>query len=295
MPEAGTWVRLEVPAEVVNFPEGSVLTGISFIQLGGTVHWDKVGIVTRLPLNQKYFDGLGDWVKAQQRLNGANLPEPLQQILRRDPSQWQPGEQASIRAHFITHAFQQARADFAPLLKELTRAEAEMDAVYETIPRTLVFAERKAPRPTHVLQRGQYDRPGKQVEPGTPAFLPPFPADLPRNRLGLARWLTSDSHPLTARVAVNRFWQQIFGTGLVRTVDDFGTKGEAPSHPELLDWLAVDFQANGWDVKRLLKQYRPVAHLSSGVARRPGTRIGRSRQPLAFAGPALSTGRRGAA
>jgi hypothetical protein len=105
-----------------------------------------------------------------------------------------------------------------------------------------------------VLYRGEYDRRRDRVLAGTPEFLPPMAEEWPRNRLGLAKWLVSPQHPLTARVAVNRFWQEIFGTGLVRTTGDFGVSGELPSHPELLDWLAVDFMENGWDVKRFFKQ-----------------------------------------
>jgi len=104
------------------------------------------------------------------------------------------------------------------------------------------------------LQRGMYDAPTDPVDPGTPAVLNRFPTGEPRNRLGLARWLTDPKNPLTARVAVNQFWQLFFGTGLVRTTEDFGSQGELPSHPKLLDWLAKDFMDSGWDVKHLLKQ-----------------------------------------
>ncbi|HYR58090.1 MAG TPA: DUF1553 domain-containing protein, partial [Chthoniobacteraceae bacterium] len=121
------------------------------------------------------------------------------------------------------------------------------------LPKTLVMQERPQPRTAHVLKRGQYDQPGDEVRADVPASLPPLPADAPRNRLGLARWLVSPSHPLTARVEVNRLWQQCFGEGLVRTANDFGVQGEPPTHPELLDWLAVHFVESGWDVKAMLK------------------------------------------
>jgi hypothetical protein len=108
-------------------------------------------------------------------------------------------------------------------------------------------------RPTHLLRRGAYDMPGELVEPGVPQVLPAFDRGWENNRLGLARWLVDRANPLTARVAVNRFWQMLFGVGLVKTADDFGSQGERPSHPRLLDWLAVEFMESGWDVKHILK------------------------------------------
>jgi len=115
--------------------------------------------------------------------------------------------------------------------------------------------ERTDTKPTAwVLYRGAYDQRRQQVEAATPSVLPPMTSAMPRNRLGFAKWLFIDDQPLTARVAVNRMWQEIFGTGIVKTADDFGSQGEPPTHPELLDWLAVDFREHGWDMKRFYKQ-----------------------------------------
>ena len=111
--------------------------------------------------------------------------------------------------------------------------------------------EMPAPRPAHLLARGAYDAPGDIVARETPRSLPPFPKGQPRNRLGLARWLTDRQHPLTARVAVNRIWRMHFGRGIVATQEDFGSQGKLPTHPALLDWLAARFMDDGWDVKAL--------------------------------------------
>jgi hypothetical protein len=146
---------------------------------------------------------------------------------------------------------------------------------------TLVMEERSGTTPSaHVLYRGAYDQKREAVDAHTPSVLPPMTSDLPRNRLGLAKWLFREDHPLTARVTVNRMWQEIFGTGIVRTVDDFGSQGEPPSHPELLDWLAVDFRESGWDIKRFYKQvlmsatYRQSAQATpEKIAKDPENRL----------------------
>jgi hypothetical protein len=116
-----------------------------------------------------------------------------------------------------------------------------------------VMQERPTPAMAYTLFRGEYDKRRDPVTPNTPASLPPFSADYPKNRLGFARWLLEPDHPLTARVTVNRFWQELFGTALVRTSGDFGVAGELPSHPDLLDWMAVEFRESGWDVKKFFK------------------------------------------
>lgn len=128
-------------------------------------------------------------------------------------------------------------------------------ALRRSLPTAMVMEELPTPRPAHVLTRGNYDAPGERVESGVPeALLAPWPAGAPRNRLGLAQWLTQRDHPLVARVVVNRFWAQLFGTGIVKSLEDFGSQSEWPSHPELLDWLARDFVDGGWDVKAFFKR-----------------------------------------
>ncbi|MBP3955704.1 DUF1553 domain-containing protein [Gemmata sp. G18] len=137
--------------------------------------------------------------------------------------------------------------------EDLRAARKAYTGLVNPIAEIMVMDEMPVPKPAHVLKRGVYDSLGEKVAAGTPKALPPFPKGAPRNRLGLAQWLTDPENPLMARVTVNRAWQQMFGRGLVETADNFGTQGARPTHPELLDWLAREFVRTGWDQKRLLK------------------------------------------
>jgi hypothetical protein len=145
-------------------------------------------------------------------------------------------------------------ADAARVRREkerLAKLRRQLAALDKQLPTAMVMQEMDRPRDTYLLLRGQYDKRGPRVAAGVPASLPPLPRGARADRLGLAQWLVAPDHPLTARVTVNRYWQMYFGTGLVKTAEDFGVQGERPSHPELLDWLATQFVQSGWDVKRL--------------------------------------------
>ncbi len=157
------------------------------------------------------------------------------------------------------------------LQRTLNARRSALTALERSIVNVMVMEERPQPRATHVLVRGAWDRPGEKVSPGAIESLAAA-KDAPANRLGLARWLVSPGNPLTARVIVNRYWQLVFGTGLVKTAEDFGTQGEPPSHPELLDWLAVEFRESGWDVKRLLRLIVTSATYRQASAVPPGLR-----------------------
>jgi hypothetical protein len=155
---------------------------------------------------------------------------------------------AQLRDYFLTHA---APDELRAHYRELKALRDQKAQFQRAIPSTMVMAEMEKPRETFVLLRGDYRNRGEKVQPGVPAVLPPLPAGASPSRLTLARWLVDPAHPLTARVAVNRFWQTYFGHGIVKTQEDFGVQGELPTHPELLDWLATEFVRTGWDVKAM--------------------------------------------
>ena len=155
----------------------------------------------------------------------------------------------------LLDTFGESDPDYALMIRRLQRVKAVFNIQGSKNRMVMVMDEREEPRETFVLTRGTYDKPeGEVIVRETPAFLPPRPETASNNRLALAQWLMDDENPLTARVTVNRVWQTFFGTGLVRTAEDFGVQGEKPSHPRLLDWLAVEFQESGWDMKALHKR-----------------------------------------
>jgi hypothetical protein len=149
--------------------------------------------------------------------------------------------------------FSAVHAGIRTLRDDLKHLRAALADAAESVKEIMVMQEMPKPKKTFILKRGNYDQLGEQVSPNTPASVLPFPENLPRNRYGLAQWVTHEDNPLTARVAANRLWQTFFGTGLVKTSEDFGNQGELPSHPELLDWLAIKFRESGWNIKALNK------------------------------------------
>lgn len=176
--------------------------------------------------------------------------ENLGQLAAIAASERTPIQAAKLRECFLA---EHAELPLREAKASVQRLQDERTALLDAMPTVMVMQELPVPRETFVLIRGAYDRLGERVEPGVPASIAPFSAGSRPNRLDFAKWLVSPENPLTARVAVNYQWQLIFGTGLVKTIEDFGSQGEPPSHPELLDWLACEFMQTGWDVKALLK------------------------------------------
>ena len=172
--------------------------------------------------------------------------------------------------HLREYYFSTINEPYSKQLSKLRSAREKVTKLLDGKTEIMVMEEMKMkPRSTFVLNRGEYSQPTEKVEPKTLGVLPPFPKNAPRNRLGLAQWLTSSDNPLASRVAVNHFWQICFGNGLVRTPEDFGIQGKRPSHPGLLDWLASDFMENDWNVKRLLKQIVMSATYQQSSLTRP--------------------------
>ncbi len=255
LPRPGQWVRLEVPAARLKLAPGTVIDGWAFTQYDGSAYWDQAGIATRIPQDGQRYDSLAGWIRAQRATGGAGLPENLKAIVKLERRKRTEAQTRELLAYFVEHADVKGGGAIESLRSKLAEAEKRRKQVEKQVPTTMVFREKAGePKPAFLLKRGEYDQRGEKVGRAVPAFLPPLPPGAPVNRLGLARWLVAPNHPLTARVAVNRFWLQVFGTGIVKTAEDFGAQGEPPSHPELLDWLAIQFRQDGWDVKRFLKR-----------------------------------------
>lgn len=192
---------------------------------------------------------------------------PIKQVARIEASQRTPAQQKLLEDYYWEHHDDVMKQ----LVGQQKQALAQQKKVASSIVTTMVMKERSQPRETFVLTTGDYRSRGDRVTAGTPAVLPAWQAAYPMNRLGLARWLVQPGQPLTARVAVNRLWQSFFAAGLVRTPEDFGTRGQPPTHPELLDWLAVELVSSGWDIKHIVRT------LVLSQTYRQSSRVGRAR------------------
>jgi Protein of unknown function (DUF1553)/Protein of unknown function (DUF1549)/Concanavalin A-like lectin/glucanases superfamily/Planctomycete cytochrome C len=215
---------------------------------------------TPLRIGQRSIDQIFEGAVQEVRIYGRELlnteadllatVQPLVALLKVAGDKRSPEQQELLFKHYLSTA----DSSYQELDKNLRTLEAELAAIEQRSPVTHIQKEKPNSTPmTNILMRGEYDRVGDQVTAAIPAALPPLPAGAPLNRLGLAQWIVDKSNPLTARVAANRFWSQVFGQGIVVTQEDFGISGAMPTHPELLDWMAITFQENNWDVKRLFK------------------------------------------
>ena len=251
LPKAGEWVRLEIPVGKLALAVGTKIDGMAFTQSGGNVFWDKAGITTITNPLEDPSRSLAAWEK--QNKNTKELPQPVKDALKVEAAKRTPDQQKTVLHHYLETAHAGAQPVLAPHRQQTKSLQDKRDVVDKASPSTFIMADLPQRRDAHVMIRGQYNKPGDKVAPGVPAIFTQLANTNNPSRLDLAKWIVDPKHPLTARVAVNRYWQQFFGTGLVKTGADFGSQGEPPTHPELLDWLAMTFVESGWDMKQFVK------------------------------------------
>ena len=266
LPKAGEWVHLEFLAEQVGLRSGDRVTGFAVTQFGGLVYWDKVGVRGRIdPAKDPSMSFLA-WQRQQEGKEPGGAPDEVKKILKGTGlTNRAPGQVKILADYYLSRVCVDQQTTFQPLFAQVETLRKKRSDLDASIPASFIYRDREKPRDSFVMLRGQYDRPGERVTPNVPAIFPRLRNTNNPTRLDLAQWLVSPDHPMVARVAVNRFWQQFFGTGIVKTSDNFGTQGSVPTHPELLDWLAVTFQESGWDIKKLITLY-----LTSAAYRQSG-------------------------
>lgn len=285
LPTPGQWTKLSVSIAELGLKEGQLISSLTLQEYGGVVYWDAVAFSGELAPATDPLASFQAWWKGLNGKAPPELPAHLNPVVAGGPAgKHDPNAVAKLQAFYLAYIARPVTDELSQCQSEWEKARANHAAAADAIPGTMVFRDLPVPRDAFVMLRGQYDKPGEKVRPGTPAVLPPLfkddngrmkdeqnallltagftgfspvilhPSSYRRpTRLDLANWIVAPENPLTARVAVNRLWQQFFGTGLVRTSGDFGTQGELPSHPELLDWLASEYRESGWDTKKLVK------------------------------------------
>ncbi|MBS0263282.1 MAG: PSD1 domain-containing protein [Planctomycetes bacterium] len=258
VPAGGTWHKLQIPLERIKLPPGAIVQGVALAQFGGIAWWDGLTMAGDISPAADPRSSFKVWWKQRTGKDTPGVPGELAGVLKEGPGKAPAAELKDKLLRFYLAYVYRAAGD-TPLFDRQQAwqdAQAARVTAEEAIPGTFIFKELPQPREAFVMTRGQYDKPGEKVEPSVPAVFPALrkpDAGRRATRLDLAQWLLSPEHPLTARVTVNRFWQQFFGTGLVKTSFDFGSQGESPSHPEMLDWLAVWYREHNWDTKALVR------------------------------------------
>ena len=257
IPARGRWTRLEIPLDRINLKSGALVNSIAFTQFGGIAWWDGLTIAGVVSPESDPRESFLVWWKQRTGKETPGLPADLATVLREGPDKKPADElREKLLRFYLAYVARPIATELQARQHDWLDAVSARTTLEDSIPGTFIFKELEKPREAFVMLRGQYDKPGERVEPAVPAVFPPLKKPNPEaraTRLDLANWLLAPEHPLTGRVTVNRFWQQIFGTGLVKTSFDFGSQGEPPSHPELLDWLSVWYRENGWNTKALVR------------------------------------------
>jgi len=261
VPTPGEWTQLTISLDHPASKPGDRIRSLQLALNGGRVWVDDVRLTGMQAPQKDPLSSFTAWWSLSKGTNPGTIPADLQALLTAGPKpDADPATLKRLQQYWMTHIQRPGESPVAATRIAADAARAEREMLQDELPGTFTFADLAQPRQAHVMLRGQYDRPAEAVEPAVPAIFPGLREDSGEpltgrrpTRLDLARWLVSDQNPLTARVTVNRIWQQVFGTGLVATSDDFGTRGDLPSHPELLDWLAVEFRRSGWDVRALYR------------------------------------------
>jgi hypothetical protein len=235
------------------------------------------------PGRQTRYQDIRLYARALSADEANRLPfeDYVAEVAARPASQWNDDQWHAVSEFYLNSVDQ----SFREVSAEIEKLDAQLDKLSEGGDLTLVSWEKPSLAYADVLTRGVYTARTERVEANTPHFLAPLPKDEPRNRLALAKWTASPDNPLTARVTVNRMWYELFGTGLVETTDDFGIMGQRPSHPELLDWLAVEFRESGWDIKHMYKLMAMSATYRQSAASTPAQMAKDPRNVLLSHGP----------
>ena len=253
----GQWNRFAVSAVELGLKPGDRLNGLKLSQTGGIAYWDAIILAGQCDPAADPLESLSGWRKSLGTNVPPELPGELNGPIQSGPDKaLSADESVKLRRFYFGVVARPANDEVASARVAWETARTARVIAEETAPGTFIFKDTDKPRESFVMVRGQYDKKGDPVEPAVPAALPAIAKGSPDarlNRLDLAKWLVAPENPLTARVTVNRLWQQVFGTGLVKTSFDFGTQGEVPSHPELLDWLANQLRESGWNTKQFVK------------------------------------------
>lgn len=273
--QPGQWARVKVATADLKLKPGDRIATINLSQNSGVAFWDHAVLVGKPAPENDPLESFALWRQAIGTNPPPDLPGEYHAAVRAGADGEIAAEaHAALRQYYLAVVSRPATAELAAARAVWETARESRIVAEDSPPGTFIYRDAPTVRESFVMLRGQYDAPGEPVQPAVPAFLPPIQGEPDRRltRLDLANWLVADDNPLTARVTVNRFWQQFFGTGLVKTSNDFGLQGDPPTHPELLDYLAFTFRESGWNVKTLVRLLVTSAAFQRDAATTPEQR-----------------------